>query len=490
MSKIQAIRKKADDDFFFFSKEIVGLSKMSETPHREMCDHLIQTEKPYNMALWPRGSFKSSVRTVAYCLYRMRKDPDVRILLASETQKNSQRYVKEIKTHIEKNQRLRKVYGDWVGNTLWRDDEFIIATRRNVKREPTLMPSSLEKGTIVGMHYDLIILDDVVSKNNINTPEQIAKTIDYFKLLISILDPGGQIVINGTRWSVHDLYGWIMDPENGFLHMFDSCVKEAVNDDWTEFLMPNILNEEFLRNARTTQGEYIFNCQYRNKTLSEENSAFKASDIMRYQSPPSNRVYFMTVDPAVSQSRRSDYSGVLVVGVDVDHRYWVEEALPLKVDPAQLIEVIFEMAAKYQPMMCLVMEKFVLETFLRTQLIREMELRDFTIPLKEIPTNNRISKEARIRALQPKFERKEIFIKQEHDMLYFQIVNFPQLKHDDLIDGLKNFLSVTFPADPKEDDKIIETKRYEHLPEKQQKIWKKVEDAVRRKVRRKKWVSL
>lgn len=72
------------------------------------------------------------------------------------------------------------------------------------------------------------------------------------------------------------------------------------------------------------------------------------------------------------------------------------------------------------------------------------------IPVKDIETSTRISKEARIKGLQPKFQAHKVYIKKEHKDLYQQLVMFPQLAHDDLLDALKTQLSIAFNCDQKD----------------------------------------
>ena len=58
-------------------------------------------------------------------------------------------------------------------------------------------------------------------------------------------------------------------------------------------------------------------------------------------------IYFLSVDPAISLKARSDYSALVVVGVDYDSNWYVLEALEEKVEPSDLIRLIFELNKKY-----------------------------------------------------------------------------------------------------------------------------------------------
>ena len=51
------------------------------------------------------------------------------------------------------------------------------------------------------------------SPSNTNTEENREKVINHYKYYQSILDPGGEIVVVGTRYHTHDLIGHIIENE-------------------------------------------------------------------------------------------------------------------------------------------------------------------------------------------------------------------------------------------------------------------------------------
>ncbi len=429
----------------------------------------------------PRGSFKSSVGTVGGALWALVKNPNLRILVAGETQKNSKKFVKEIKTHLESNQKFRAVFGDWVPKeNVWRDDEFIINKRTAVKKESTCMAASLEKQSITGQHYDLILLDDPVSFNNINTPEQIQKTIDFYKMLLSVLEPDGAIVIVGTKYNATDLYSFLSDEDSPEKGQIDSLILEAMDDEGN-LLFPEVLTREFLDQQRKTQGEFLFTCQYLNRAISPDTCFFKQEHIKFYETLPDGLIYFITFDPAISQKQRSDYSAFIVNGVDYHHNWYIVEAIQKKLAPSEIVDLMFFLVKKYNPM-CVAMETFMLEQMFKVNLMQEMEKRKIAFPLKELPQDTRISKENRIRALEPRFQNGQVLIHRNQTALYHQIMYYPLgVKNDDLLDALKSQLQITYPSphysEPPKDNG--------HLSEFEKKIWDDVKKLGTRRVIRK-----
>ena len=459
----------------------MGYSKMQESPHKEVCDFILKPGKRKKLLLLPRNSFKSSVVTVAGTMYRLLLNPNLRVLISSETQKNASKFAREIRQHYESNQRFRACYGDWVNHqTGWRDSEFIVAQRTKVLKESSVMASSLEKQNITGLHFDLIILDDVVSRNNTINSDQIDKTLDYYRLLLSVLDPEGDIYICGTRWSYLDLYAWIESQDNPENKNFDIMIKPAIASDGT-LLMPEVLTQKFLDEQRATQGESIFSHQYLLQATVSEEQSFRPEQIQFYEYSPGGLFYFISVDPAISTEADADFTGLIVNGVDYDSHWWIQEAIEAKISPTETMDLIFKFAEKYQPMMAIGLEKFMLEKVFMLNLQEEMNKRGVSIPIKEVATDNRHSKEYRISSLKPLFEAGRIHIRKEHEALYRQIVGHPRIRHDDVIDALKTQRWITFPSDilPKAPEP---EKPRPALSYREKEIWDKVASLGRRRV--------
>lgn len=467
------------EDPYYFCREILNYNRFIPEPHKALTDFLTTSKRRTNLILMPRGSFKSSAITVGYSVWNILKNPNIRILISSETQRNAIKFVGEIKGHFESNLKFRGLYGDWVNRGgCWTQYEFVVRNRTVPKKEPTVMASSLEKGTSVGLHFDIIILDDVVSINNINSEDQIQKTIDHYKLLLSILEPNGKIFVVGTRWGHYELYSWLIDPDGPEIEMVDQFYRTA-EDDKGNPTMPSILSKEFLDQQRKTQGTFIFNCQYLNKAESSELNTFRKVDIQFYEKSPTGLIYFMTVDPAISQSEHSDFSGIIVNGVDYYGNWFIQEALQLRVQPSELIALIMELGKKYQPLMCLGMEKFALEKVLKHSLMMEMDKQDFFLPVKDLQTSTKISKEARIRSLQPIVSQRLLHIKKEHQALYYQLCYHPVVKHDDVLDALKSQTQIVFPSGTKPEVEIIST-----LTDNEKAVWADLKNFQTRKVKR------
>lgn len=275
-------------DLFFLCKYVLGYELMEEGVHGELCkyvEHLLPTHPddyiapskietpsdsfdPNNkniLILMPRGTFKSSVVTIGFTLQLLLNEPNIRVLIDSETSQKAKAFLSEIKGHLETNEMYRTyfhaihgVYPDGVStkrnkDLLWTNAEIVLASRSRPLKEPSIMVSGIDK-SINGMHYDYIICDDLHSEKNVTNKEQIQQVIDHWKLNYSLLDPGKYQIVIGTRWDYNDLYQEILDKHRDD---YDIIIRQAIKDDGTA-LFPSRLPLEELAKIKEKQGSSHF----------------------------------------------------------------------------------------------------------------------------------------------------------------------------------------------------------------------------------------
>ena len=287
---IAKIAQRCRYDLFFLCKYVLGYELMEEEVHGDLCkyaedllpSHLADYVPPENkegqgmddqfksgntnlLLLLPRGTFKSTVVTVGSVLQDILNEPNIRILVASETYVKAKSFLMEIKGHLEKNEMYRAyfhsihgVYPDGVStkrnkDLLWTNSEVVLACRTRPLKEPSIMVSGIDK-TVTGMHYDKIIMDDLHSENNVTNKEQIDKVIAYWKLAYSLLEPQGRLIIVGTRWDYNDLYQEILDYHRD---TYNIIIRQAIKEDGTAFF-PSRLSLEVLEEIKRKQGSAHF----------------------------------------------------------------------------------------------------------------------------------------------------------------------------------------------------------------------------------------
>lgn len=197
---------------YLMANDLLGFKDMTEQTHLEVC-RALQAPTNRKLVCLPRGTLKSSIGCVAWPINLLANNPNLRILIDSEVYSNSSNFLREIKGHM-KSPRFIKYFGDWEG-PVWTEGELIISGRTIPKKEASITCSGIgaEK---TGQHYDIIICDDLSSTKNTSSPDQQKKVIDHYRLYTSLLDPGGTMLVIGTRYAERDIIGFILQDELGF----------------------------------------------------------------------------------------------------------------------------------------------------------------------------------------------------------------------------------------------------------------------------------
>lgn len=472
----QNVALRCKTDLYFLAKEILNYDKMEPATHQELCDYTTSIlpnppELPHNkdfdpqknllLLLLPRGTFKSSVVTVSFALQMILNEPNVRILLDSETFSKSKAFLREIQDHLVANHKYREVFKAIHGMypfekkstaKLWTDSEIILPCRSRPLKEPTISCAGIDV-TKNGMHYDLIICDDLHSEKNVTNKEQILQVIDHYKLAFSLLDPGKPMIVIGTRWHELDLYGHIIDFEG---QDFNILKKSAYNPDGSLFF-PQILSEEALEKIRRRQGASIFSKQYLNEPVSDENATFKREYFSRVaweqvKGRPIN--WYWLVDPSYTDPRNSgqysDYAAFVLAGMDYQRDLYVRHIIRQKMTYSDIINMMFTLNSDIR-FRDLHNPKWMLEVIgtksLSYELSNEQRRRNTWLNVQEIKSRQQ-SKEERIRGLAPFYESRHIYHIIECpqlDELEIELIQFPTGRHDDIIDCLANVLEIASP---------------------------------------------
>lgn len=216
--KTAATLQAITDNFSVFTSEVIGFNNAQF--HNEMDD--IISKKLYKkicIAL-PRGHGKTSHLSIAYPLWEIAKDHNVRILLVSSTAEVARSFMTEIRSHIENNQRYQlwakslDPHGRGVTPKLrtgkkreehWSGDSIIIGRDDLKLKDPTINAIGLF-GSILSRRADIIIVDDLCNQENSATEEQRQKVKDWlYTTLLPVLVPGGRFIYLGNTWHIDDL---------------------------------------------------------------------------------------------------------------------------------------------------------------------------------------------------------------------------------------------------------------------------------------------
>jgi len=386
-------------------------------------------------------------------LWRLLKNPNERILIYSDASTKAQGFLTSIKSHLEGT--VEKSYFsalfDWASDgrqTKWNESQIIIKERNTSFPEPSVDTGGIETSK-VGMHYDLIIFDDIVSDKNITTKEQMDKVADCYKKALSLLKPGGEVILVGTRWDFGDLYGRLI-AENEGNNDFGVLVIDGEDDKkYGQYCFSSIgLTKEFLQEQKKSQGSHVYNSLYRNNPVDPETATFKSTNFSFYGEIKKDDLYITaTCDPA---GEGEDFTAITVVGTDHEMNMYILDIVNKHLQPSEIINEIIRLHYKYT------FKMFGLEmNFYRGMLRLELERRineerkneNFTLfgtHEFEATAARGQGKFNRIMALQPYHERRALkfpgkkleLLQGDFSILAYQMLQFPRSSHDDIIDSL------------------------------------------------------
>lgn len=210
LSTVQrALQLTYQQSLYRTAKYLCGYHDINENTHAQVI-YVLQSPLKRKLVVMPRGTFKTSLCVVAFAIWNVIRNPNIRILIDSELWTLSRNSLREIKAHIN-GEPFQEAFPGW-RLVLNNQDEITINQRTKILKEPTITASGIGAGK-TGQHYDLIIFDDLNSPLNSLKPENAEKVINHYRYYTSILEPGGVISGSGTRYSEMDLIGHIIRTE-------------------------------------------------------------------------------------------------------------------------------------------------------------------------------------------------------------------------------------------------------------------------------------
>lgn len=209
-NKLLQLQTACKTDLRFLCVEILGMKDWQEGLHDDLATYL-KTKDKQKLILIPRGHLKSSIVTVGYSIQRILQNPNIRVLITNAVWDQAREFLRQISEYLTTSSQLPTIFGQFRQKDItWTRNEISIAQKNDpTKRGPTIRTAGLES-VLTGSHCDLIIHDDLVELNNVQTKEQIKKVTQFHDASLDVLDPGGHMIVIGTRWAEDDLYGLIL----------------------------------------------------------------------------------------------------------------------------------------------------------------------------------------------------------------------------------------------------------------------------------------
>lgn len=445
--------------------------------HKPICDGFFikksPTERPQlwssiKKRLWldPRNTHKTTIG-IADMVQWILAYPDVRILIGSGTRDNAIAIACAVKSHFQYNPIIRRDFPelcppDKKAADFGSRDEFTVPGRidKTIK-EPTVSVCSPDS-TVASRHFELCHFDDLVNETNSRTKEGISQVNNWFQLTNPLIEVDCYRTVTGTRYDYSDLAGKILGDDyaseqmlNEMRHGYLVTVRGAYKPDGSS-LFPERFTKEFLDAELREMGSFNFSAQYLNNPVPDGTSYFPRDvverSLIKKRDLPMQRWFFQTLDLAASQSDDADNNALVTCSVGFlpgsrDPTLFVEDVYAGHIKPEDLVNYIYaqhELFRKKGITINQIRTEKVAFTVLMETICRLMgSQRGYHLPMVFIPRDSKESKESRIAAMQPFFERGQIRIVDDCPFrvnLENELIRFPKFKRRDIVDALADHI--------------------------------------------------
>lgn len=232
---------------------------------------------------------------------------------------------------------------------------------------------------------------------------------------------------------------------------WDVVYEAAIRKDGS-MLFPQRLTAEFLNQQKLTLGTRLFNQNYQNVVLGEEDRVFRREWFKYTTEVPAGSINFGFIDPAISQEPGADYTGQVVVSIDYEGNWYVRYARRERLNPTQLVDKMFALCNQFN-LQVLGIETIAFAQAILYILDSESRKRGVVLPVKDI-SQREVSKNTRISGLVPRIEWGRVYFCGKMPELEEELELFPLSSHDDLTDSLASINEIAYlPTKEKHEDK-------------------------------------
>lgn len=477
-----ALRLLCKTDLYVFAREVLGYKDLTPSFHKPLCDYFQTTAYKRNLYMVQRGGFKTSVLAIAANLQRILRNPDIRILIASNKLDNAEAILAEIKGHFA-NPILIGLFpnifhADPTKSDVWKTSQVSVKTTKR-RREPTITAIGLH-GELVGRHYDHGTFDDLVGLENSQAREERQRTIEWWKAAQSILDPGSTEDVVGTPWDFDDLYAYLQTQREKYgmqLGVYKrACWEPAPHgfDAGPPFgRVVSTFPERFpvheserthdkqdaLLTIKAEAGSARFAAQYLLTPVDDETAVFPRRLAViwpRHKMPDIATMWLvMTVDPAESTNGWADYTAFAIAGFDAENRMFVYHLDRGRWTETQVMREVYAWFNRYAGVRAVGIEAVAFQRYLLHLFTAEGEKRGQYLPIFKLERDTKKTKRERIRVLQPFWESGHIILADDLPMLEEFLDEAAKFRlhkeatHDDMLDALADCLQLRVrPAQP------------------------------------------
>jgi hypothetical protein len=354
--RIQLARK--DSNYFteYVMRDEDGDPITQGTIHEEWHEEFNRDEPVLLIA--PRFHGKTT-QIVAFVLWKIGKNPNLRIKIVCQSDGNAKKRLKEIKEYITDSDAYTRVFphvkphpdvDDWSKHSVTID--------RETKSKDSTIEAWGVNSSATGGRADMIVYDDICDlRSSIQQPKMRKQVKQSFKNTWSnMIGPGGKSIYIGTVWHEDDMTSELMEGDAYRTSYY------AIDEDMTP-IWPAKWDRPALKQKKDEIGKRAFDRAFRNKAVSDDEKEFSEEALENIQGQfdvadilnrfSQNNIY-IGMDLAIGENASSNYSTVFVVLRDPDKRRRVIDIRRGRWKASRIIEEIIEINKLYNPVLFMV----------------------------------------------------------------------------------------------------------------------------------------
>lgn len=503
--QISQLRQYLNDDLFAFAWFVFGFQDLIPEIHGKIGALLGKWGQPgweKLMIQIPREYFKTSLCTIANSLWQLCNDPDSPIAIFNEKQDNAGMWVRTVRDTVRSSQLFHTLYpelcppgiGPNLGKTMprwwkWNDDE-IMLERGRIQPEASLTALGIGSAS-AGRHWPKIICDDLISEDAANSASVMGTVKDWLDKSVYLERPAlkGWRLFACTPWAYDDIYAHALRTYDYRLYRRAALENEEGEPDVngktsfpqklsTEELLAHLAKDDFgfmsqmqcqPRPGRDRSfdtgwirwGQVDWTDPERPKfriRVEDYDSTIKGEATLVDPAPrvvPLSQMSKMVLlDPAPSDPTEisrgeSSFNGFVVQGQDAWGRRFNLESLAVKVDPQEVLGLVFKLLDKWGTS-TIGIEEVSFSKIYRWWLQQEAQRRGVFVNVVKLKPGRK-DKEARILGLIQGYKAGlYYFNKGETKELVKQLAEYPYSTSRDCLDAHAYDYKLGRPSAPEE----------------------------------------
>lgn len=433
--------------------------------HREWWN-LCCSDEQFVAICAPRRHSKSTTVTISYglatVLFRERKF----VVIVADTEAQAVLFLAQMKRILYDSMEIRELFDletNEKGEIYFeKDTETDVIVRFKDGSNFRIMAKGAEqklRGLLHdGSRPDLLLIDDLMNEELVANKDRRDKLRRWFYgALVPCRSKNGIIRFLGTPMNLDDPLESLMPKDSAKdttvedlkiwskkkKGMWKAVKYRAHNSDFSQILWPEMWPEQKLKELRNEMSEQgipeVYSCEMLCNPVDDSIRYFRKTDMLPMVQDDFKKKlsYYITVDLAISERDRADYSAFVITGMDENGVLYVRNVIRDRMAGDEIVETLLTLQKVYDPIAIGIEDTQIsksLGPFLnRTMMERGTYIN--IIPLKPHRTD-KISRarsiQARMRAAAVKFDKAAEWWPTFED----EVLSFPRAKHDDMVDAL------------------------------------------------------